>query len=184
MEKIADNVWKLNADSNIYFLDLERKIIIDAGPSEYKDIVVREIKKVVDPAHVDLVIFTHLHYDHIGNFDIFTNAKFYASRAAISIYKNNKLAAILDPDIASVFNVDLHPLIHLEGFDIIDTPGHTKESFCLFYKKEKILFSGDTLFLHGYGRIDLPTSTPDKMDKSLEKLKKIKYKLLAPGHDY
>ena len=54
----------------------------------------------------------------------------------------------------------------------------------LCYKKEKILFSGDCLFENGIGRYDLPNSVPEEMEKSLDKLKKINYKTLAPGHDY
>ena len=82
------------------------------------------------------------------------------------------------------FKVKLSPLKDLLGLKIIKTPGHTKGSICLYYQKEKILFSGDTLFYNGFGRIDFPFSDPGKMEESLEKLKKIKYKILAPGHDY
>jgi len=49
--------------------------------------------------------------------------------------------------------------------------------------KEKILFSGDTIFHRGtIGRTDLPTSLPKEMDKSLKKLAKYKYDILCPGH--
>ncbi|MBD3163737.1 MBL fold metallo-hydrolase [Candidatus Woesearchaeota archaeon] len=184
MEKIADNIWKINVDSNVYFLDIGRKIVIDTGPREAGEAIKRELGKLVDLSKVDAVIFTHLHYDHVGNFDIFPNAKFYASEEEVESYRRNKLHAVLHPAIASKFNIELRPLTDLEGFDIIKTPGHTKGSFCLFYKKEKILFSGDTLFFNGYGRVDFPGAVPEKMEGSLEKLKKIDYKILAPGHDY
>jgi glyoxylase-like metal-dependent hydrolase (beta-lactamase superfamily II) len=184
MEKLAENIWKINVDSNVYFLDLDKKIIIDAGPEQYKDEVLNEIKKITDPEKIEIVIFTHLHYDHIGNFDIFPNAEFYTSEEEIELFKENKLWAIGDPILAERFTIKLHPLKKLEGFDIIKTPGHTKGSFCLLYKKEKILFSGDTLFFNGFGRIDFPGSAPEKMQKSLESLKKLDYKILAPGHDY
>ncbi|MFN3910199.1 MAG: MBL fold metallo-hydrolase, partial [Candidatus Anstonellaceae archaeon] len=58
------------------------------------------------------------------------------------------------------------------------TPG----SISIFEKNTKILFSGDTLFAHGYfGRTDLGGSEKD-MKKSLEILKKIDWKVLCPGH--
>ena len=133
---------------------------------------------------VEKVIFTHLHYDHTGNFELFTKAKFYASKEEIELLKKNKVYAIGDPLLATKFNVTLHPLEDFLGIKIIKTPGHTKGSVCLYYEKEKVLFSGDTLFFNGFGRIDFPFSDPGKMEESLEKVGKIKYKILAPGHDY
>ncbi len=186
MEQIAKNIYKLNVDSNIYFLDLDKKIIIDAGPEDYKDIVQKEIKKLIGPEKIDIVIFTHLHYDHIGNFDLFNNAKFYASEEEISYFRKNPFFAVFNQQLAKKFSIKLNPLeeLNLNDFELIKTPGHTKGSICLYYKKEKILFSGDTLFNNGVGRTDLPNSEDEKMPLSLNLLKKIDYKILAPGHDY
>lgn len=188
INRIAPKVWKLNVDSNVYFLDLKEKIIIDTGPKVYKAIVKEELSKVIDLDKINKVIFTHLHYDHIGNFELFKKAKFYASKEEIALLKRNKIYAIGDPLLAAKFTIKLNPLKNslkdFLGLKIINTPGHTKGSICLYYEKEKILFSGDTLFYNGFGRTDFPFSSPEKMEESLEKLRKIKYKILAPGHDY
>ncbi|MDO8480987.1 MAG: MBL fold metallo-hydrolase [Nanoarchaeota archaeon] len=185
MEHLAPDVWKLNVDSNVYYLDIDPKTIIDLGPEEAKDIVKEELSKVVSLGDVERVILTHFHLDHIGNFDLFPNAKFYASPEEIAFFKENPMGAVLDKKLSERFKkIELHPLTHLEGFDLIKTPGHARGALCLLYKKEKILFSGDTLFRNGMGRLDLPSSEPQKMAASLEKLKKLDYKLLAPGHDY
>ncbi len=183
MEKISKDVLKLNVDSNVYLI--KKKMVIDTGPSNYKEIVRREIEKIVNLEKIKKVIFTHLHTDHIGNFDLFTNAKFYASKEDIEDFKKMPARTVLNPLLASKFNVKLNVLDKLGGFKIIKTPGHSRGSICLFYKKEKILFSGDTLFFNdNIGRIDLFTSVPTKMNESLSKLEKIDYKILAPGHDY
>ena len=184
MQKLAENIYKINVDSNVYFLDLKEKIVIDAGPREYREQVEKELSKLIDLGKVQKVIFTHIHYDHIGNFDLFPNAKFYTSKEEIELLNKNKIFAIGHSLLAKTFNIKLDELGELDGFDIIKTPGHTKGSFCLFYKKDKILFSGDTLFFNGIGRTDFPFSAPDKMQDSLDKLKKLDYKILAPGHDY
>jgi len=64
---------------------------------------------------------------------------------------------------------------------IIETPGHSKGSICIIH--DGVLFSGDTLFHRGtIGRTDLPGSSEKEMQKSLAKLRKIKYEILAPGH--
>lgn len=56
--------------------------------------------------------------------------------------------------------VDEGDLIHIGNieFKVIHTPGHTKGGTCLYCEKEKLLFSGDTLFRGTWGRTDLPTS--------------------------
>lgn len=184
IKEIAPKIWKLNVDSNVYFLDLKEKIVIDTGPRAYRAIVEEELSKVVSLDRVNRVVFTHLHYDHTGNFDLFTNAKFYASEEEIGLLKKNKIYAIGNPLLAIKFKVKLHALKDFLGLNVINTPGHTRGSVCLYYKKKGVLFSGDTLFFNGFGRIDFPFSDPGRMEESLEKLKKIKYEILAPGHDY
>lgn len=56
------------------------------------------------------------------------------------------------------------------GFQIIETPGHTPGSICLYYPDEHVLFSGDTLFEMGYGRTDLPGGNMGQLITSLEHL--------------
>lgn len=129
---------------------------------------------------VKKVIFTHLHYDHIGNNNLFTNARFYASKESIEDYKNNRMGTVLS-DIKII-----GPLLDINEIDadikIISCPGHTRGSIAILYKG--ILFSGDTLFNRGYGRTDLPTSVPDQLETSLKCLRAVKYDTLCPGHDY
>jgi hydroxyacylglutathione hydrolase len=66
---------------------------------------------------------------------------------------------------------------------VIHTPGHTPGSVCLHESKEKILFSGDTLFQGTMGRVDFPLSSPAKMWKSLKKLSLLPPETkVYPGH--
>ena len=58
----------------------------------------------------------------------------------------------------------------LAGVEIIETPGHTPGSICLYWKEEKTLLSGDTLFCMGYGRTDLPGGDMGQLFCSLESL--------------
>ncbi|MFA5108010.1 MAG: MBL fold metallo-hydrolase [Candidatus Micrarchaeia archaeon] len=67
-------------------------------------------------------------------------------------------------------------------FEIINTPGHTRGSMCIFEPKTGILFSGDTKFADGgYGRTDLGGSD-EQMSKSLKAIDKLPWKILCPGH--
>ena len=58
-------------------------------------------------------------------------------------------------------------------FKIIHTPGHSPGGVCLYEQKEKVLFSGDTLFKGTYGRTDLHHSDSAEMNLSLKKLMKL-----------
>jgi glyoxylase-like metal-dependent hydrolase (beta-lactamase superfamily II) len=68
--------------------------------------------------------------------------------------------------------------------ELIHTPGHTPGSQC-FYVDGKLV-AGDTLFLEGCGRLDLPGGDPAAMYESLtQKLAKVPDDaILFPGHQY
>ena len=67
---------------------------------------------------------------------------------------------------------------------ILHTPGHTAGSCC--WLTEGALFSGDTLFLQGCGRVDLPGGDAREMRESLMvRLSKVPDSfVLYPGHAY
>ena len=66
---------------------------------------------------------------------------------------------------------------------LVHTPGHTPGSQCFFV--EDRLVAGDTLFLEGCGRTDLPGSDPVKMFESLRRLAEVPDStILFPGHRY
>ena len=48
------------------------------------------------------------------------------------------------------------------GLRVLHTPGHTEGSVCLLDPDAGLLFSGDTLFAGGWGRVDLPGGDPDR----------------------
>ena len=189
LEKIVDGIYKIEGESNVYFLSKEN-IIIDCGsPSDYL-LILTSISSIIDPKEIKTVIFTHLHYDHIANWKIFTNAKFYASKKEIESLNNNRFGTILLTEVADNFNLKLNDISSLDLPDyltIIETPGHTIGSICLYDSKRKVLFSGDTVFDGNFevtGRMDLPNSLPKEMPLSLEKLKKLDFDFLCSGHDY
>ncbi|MDO5555848.1 MAG: MBL fold metallo-hydrolase [Clostridia bacterium] len=77
-------------------------------------------------------------------------------------------------------------LIHVGDmeFIIIHTPGHTQGGICLYSEKEKLLFSGDTIFRDAWGRTDLPTSSFTDIIKSItEKIMVLPEDVIIyPGH--
>jgi len=188
--KISETVWKIQANSNTYVVMLDEPVIIDTGDREYKDEVKEELKKIINPENVKTVLFTHLHHDHLGNFDLFPNATFYASIASIKDYKKNPLHTVLSQKVVELLqekNIEFKAHPNIDGLKFIHTPGHTRGSTCIYYAKDRIMFTGDTIFnKKQIGRLDLPTSAPSQLHNSLVKITKSKYnyKILAPGHDY
>ena len=55
-------------------------------------------------------------------------------------------------------------------FSVMHTPGHTQGSVCLYDADNATLFSGDTLFCAGFGRVDLFGGSPREMRASLRTL--------------
>ncbi|MFH1849342.1 MAG: MBL fold metallo-hydrolase [archaeon] len=183
--KISDSVWKVPADSNIYMLEYPERIIIDTGSRANRYLLDMFLSKAVDFSEVKKVFFTHLHYDHIGNFDLFPNAGFFASEAEIEDFRKSPRGATLaDDSFMDKFNVELKPIPEIEGLEVIQTPGHTRGSVCFWFAKEGVLFTGDTLLNKGHGRTDLPTSVPGEMQRSLNRLVAYNYRVLACGHEY
>jgi glyoxylase-like metal-dependent hydrolase (beta-lactamase superfamily II) len=68
---------------------------------------------------------------------------------------------------------------------LLHTPGHTPGSQC-FLVDGRSLVSGDTLFVQGCGRVDLPGGDPDEMYRTLtQRLATLPDEVvLLPGHHY
>jgi len=80
---------------------------------------------------------------------------------------------------------DSGDVLSVGGIEIslVHTPGHTPGSQCFFVDDR--LIAGDTLFLEGCGRTDLPGSDPVKMFESLRRLAEVPDStILFPGHRY
>jgi glyoxylase-like metal-dependent hydrolase (beta-lactamase superfamily II) len=67
--------------------------------------------------------------------------------------------------------------------EVIDTPGHTLGSICLYLREEGVLFTGDTVL--GLGTVAIlppPYGDMALYMQSLERLKSYQASLLCPGH--
>ena len=121
------------------------------------------------------VINTHTHFDHVlGNEQMAE-----VTGAKIVQHKNSQLKkdiAVSDGDTIEIGSIRLR---------VLHTPGHSKDSMCLLLD-DRLIFTGDTLFVGNCGRVDLPGSDTKEMYYSLfGKLAKLDEKLiLYPGHNY
>lgn len=69
-------------------------------------------------------------------------------------------------------------------FTVLETPGHTQDSYCLY--TPTMVFTGDTLFVRGTGRTDFQAGNPvDQYNSIVNKLFSLPEETLVyPGHDY
>lgn len=192
----APQVFKISVNSNIYIILEDEPILVDCGDKGYLGIIREAVDSLVGCDKIKHVLFTHLHYDHVGACKLFPNARFYASAEEISEYMVDGFDTVLRTDeVNELDKIDLLPFENkkrpktLAGIKMIRTPGHTVGSACYYYDKQNILFTGDTYFNLGmYGRTDLPTSRPNLLDESIRRIemykREIRGLLIAPGHDY
>lgn len=172
IHKLAENLWQIDFSlfgSCVYLLKHRGKnILVDTGAKWNLPELKKYLEELKIPVEkVDIVILTHNHFDHTGNIGLFKNAKIYGHK--LDFQKKDNVLGINE--------------LKLGGMQIIETPGHSKGGICLWFPKEKFLFSGDTLFERGIiGRTDIPGSNPGDMRKSLEKLTKLDFKILCSGH--
>ena len=135
---------------------------------------------------------THYHPDHIGGGMRGHNiagvaellgknpVKVYVHRAEAEGVR--KVTGLSTSDLKQVDSGDKLAIGPVE-IEFLHTPGHTPGSQC--FRVKNTLVSGDTLFIDGCGRVDLPGSDPEQMYHSLQRLKALPDDtLLLPGHNY
>jgi len=189
-EIIPKQVYKIsfgNLNSNCYLLDYDdRKILIDSCDYKSRQKLIDSFRQLkIESKDINAVLLTHLHFDHSGNAPLFKESKIYASKAEIDSFNENPAKAVSADAllrqeylIKELKTITMHPLSELDipGIEVIDVPGHTIGSVAFYLEKERILFTGDTLFKEDgtvRGRTYMQTSVPEKMEKSVKKLMKI-----------
>lgn len=139
------------------------------------------------------VLATHYHADHVGgnmmghqihgvsdllehiNVPVHVQAPESEFVTKVTGIGEDQLVSHASGDVVSVGGIDI---------ELIHTPGHTPGSQCFLVQDH--LVSGDTLFLDGCGRTDLPGGDPEELYRSLtDRLAKVPDEaVLYPGHLY
>lgn len=157
-------------DSNFtYILHNEKECCVLDPAVSSKEIFSRVEKEGLI---VRFVVILHSHFDHIVELESFR-------KKGIAIYGHESAKIDVQKRLRE------GDVIGFEGvkLTVLHTPGHRYDAICLLAGKK--LFTSDTLFVQGYGRVDFPGSDQKLMKKSLQRLLSLSDDIVIyPGHDY
>ena len=166
-------IIKCLSDNYSYLIyEKETNTVSIIYPSEFAacDKIIKRYNKL------DFILNTHHHVDHVdGNLNL---KKKYNAKILGSGLDKDRI-----PGIDILLKENQKQKIGNLEFQVIFVPGHTKGHIAFYFKKEKIVFTGDTLFSLGCGRIF--EGTYKEMFDSLVKLKNLPPETkVYCGHEY
>ena len=190
-----------------YYLEgASHKIVVDTGgtppdgvkwqpyfrtENEYLDKALQVLG--VLPEDIDIVILTHLHWDHASNNDLFPKARFIVQK------KEYDYLIAPEPVVKEGYDLDLvlkteYELIDgdntvISGISVVLAPGHSIGMQCVVVETRagKYILGGDliTLFENWEAEPHIPNGVYYDLNTILESLEKINRidGIVLPGHD-
>jgi len=190
MQLITINQNILGQNIYLYFDEASKEgVIIDPGDSA--DIIETTLKE--HNIKVKGILLTHSHYDHITSaieIRALTKADIYChvlERPMLEDPEYNlsvRFTRRLEVSPDKVFaDGDEFP-IGETTLKVIHTPGHTPGGLCYYDKKNRLIFTGDTLFHNSIGRSDFPYGEYDVLIASIKQrlFTLPDYVKIYPGH--
>ena len=169
-------------------------ILVDTGPPSRRALLHKALEsKGMTPADVDIVILTHLHWDHCLNTDLFRNSRILVHPTELDYAHHpnpgDHNSATYIADMLEKMKVE--PVSDgdsvVDGVSIIDTPGHTKGHMGVMVQlgDEKVLLAGDALPDSGTISRRLPYNIFWDAKDAAESVEKMvdASKVFYPGHD-
>ena len=169
-------------------------ILVDTGPPSRRGLLVESLKEHgMTPADVDIVILTHLHWDHCLNTDLFKNSRILVHPVELDYARNpnpgDHACATYVADMLARLKVE--PVSEgdavVDGLTIMDTPGHTKGHISVQAELdgEKTLIAGDALPDGGAVERGLPYNIFWDMNDARDSVEKMveSSTVFYPGHD-
>ena len=194
--KLTDNLYFYPEhgmlDSNTYVIRDKLSVIIDVGSPQFLPALTRDLQMDgIQPKDISIITNTHLHGDHCWANEPFKEL----SGARILCHPQQKKfwnESVIES--ANFFGLPAMEFTEdgcldetkLDTGDIqlelIPAPGHSLDSICFYYRKDKALICGDVIFSRNTGRVDLPGGSVEQLKRSINKLSELPIEYLLPGH--
>lgn len=180
MSRLLIQQYEIGPLNNFLYLlgDPETKEMAIVDPAWDVDFLCKEAKRL--DYKITKVFLTHAHPDHVNGLDKLL------SMHQVPVYISKFEYPPLRPRVHGLIDVaDKDKLsVGKINFDILHTPGHTPGCQCFLAQGQ--LISGDTLFIDGVGRCDLPGGDAKVMYESLSNIimKLPDDTTVYPGHNY
>jgi hydroxyacylglutathione hydrolase len=172
---------------NTYLIQGEKNILIDPGHLhlfDYVQIGLADLGLTLE--QVDLVIITHGHPDHLEAVRLFKEPTLITISRVEAGFINEwigKYGGNAGYDFKADFFLQAGDLkVGGRVFQVLETPGHSPGSICLYWPEEKALFTGDVIFNQGIGRTDLPGGNGALLKESIRKLAALDVEYVLSGH--
>jgi len=187
-------LWRSSGanNCNTYLIRSPQKhILIDPGHAAHFDHVRQGLDRLgLTPDHIDLLIGTHAHPDHIEAVRLFDQAP-----ALFALHNTEwQLVEAMGPYLKTSMNVDpetLAPDFFLQegaltvgdvDLRVYHTPGHAPGAVTIYWPAAKALFTGDLIFKSGLGRTDLPGGDGRQLKESIRRMAALDAEWLLSGH--
>jgi len=168
-------VGPLRTNCYVVYDSQNQAVLIDPG---FQD---KKIDNFIKNNHllIKYILLTHAHFDHAGAvlyYKNLTKAKIAMHKEEVDILKKfSGMRANMFGYKVELFEPDLFledgQVIRVGEIEIkvIHTPGHSSGGLCFYLPKNKVIFTGDTLFMGAVGRTDIPSSDENELWNSIIK---------------
>jgi glyoxylase-like metal-dependent hydrolase (beta-lactamase superfamily II) len=191
---IRSNVGSMGACAVTMLEDAGERILVDVGHFGSRAALLVALKeRKLTPKDFDIVVLTHIHWDHCLNIDLFENAKILLGKDELKIGTLNDK----DDPHSRHFRKFLNEMGAVgvsesykvsDNTSIVETEGHSPGHVALLAKdkEELVIVSGDAIpGLRAFRRgiPDFVFYDLEKAKRSIAKLKKLEPSKIIPGHD-
>lgn len=134
---------------NSYFIDAQKKTIVETSKEKFWDVYLEKVKKVCDPAEIEYIILNHTEPDHSGNLKhllaLAPNATVVGTGSAIRYLQDMTGSGFRSKQVKHGDTLDLGD----KTLKFIGAPNlHWPDSMYTYLEEENILFTCDSFGSH------------------------------------
>ena len=190
---IDDQLYSIPKYGSVYFLDEDKKALVDTGPTTSSEVVIEGIKQIGSKLEdVAYLIITHLHLDHSGGAGTLLTSMPKAqvvvhnrvvkhvinperlvssvieAQGEEAMIRNGEVVSVDEYRVKSAHDGDTITLSDRQLLTLLETPGHAPHELCIHESRNNGIFVGDAVAHHVAGTdISVPVTPPPSFDLEL-----------------